>query len=323
MAQQDLNVLARSTRFDTSSAQTVFPAADGGGRALQGKPRRARTSSWSRFELPVAAQLGTLDATIVCRRADPPDRRASRCCRRERGRSFRAGDRQLARKILDSSSPRKSTHTSWRPATFGVAEIRPASDDTPALTCCAASSWWSKSIRKSRRAASLLEKTGHDTEAIEFLDQLVKSAPWDPVYRLRLAKARIAATQDASSAQDSLTAIASDKSVAYGIRLQAALAVAGRSHADLGSGELNLLANPSSLTPAAADKFYFSTKHASRRLRARTTRQQIQSLSHCVIDFPQRPDVRYPLFEAEVSTRAYEQAISTLEPVFHTGIPAA
>ena len=38
-------------------------------------------------------------------------------------------------------------------------------------------------------AAALLEKTGHNAEAVEFLEQLVQSAPWDSIYRLRLAKA--------------------------------------------------------------------------------------------------------------------------------------
>src|SRR5208337_4132330 len=97
----------------------------------------------------------------------------------------------------------------------------------------------------------------------EFLDQLVKSAPWEPSYRLRLAKAKLAAkdaagAQASTQAQDSLAAIASGPSTPYDLRLKAAVALAGRPHSDLGSGELNLLAGPAAATTtAAADKFYF------------------------------------------------------------------
>jgi tetratricopeptide (TPR) repeat protein len=290
--------------------------------ALSKESRDAQAAALVPLELHVAAQLGTLDATIAQYRADPQTAPASALLRSAARQLFEAGDRQSARKILEFVFAQEiDAHQLAATNFLGLAEIRLASGDTPGaldllrrLVVVVGNPF-----ENLDGAASLLEKTGHNTEAIEFLDQLVKSAPWDPVYRLRLAKARIAATQDASSAQDSLTAIASDTSVAYGIRLQAALAVAGRSHADLGSGELNLLANPSSLTPAAADKFYFYEARLKAAQSANDATTKIQLLSHCVIDFPQRPDARYPQFEAEVSTRAYEQALGILEPAFHTG----
>ena len=94
---------------------------------------------------------------------------------------------------------------------LGLAEIRIAAGDTPGA------------VELLRRlvvvvgnpfenldpAAALLEKTGHNAEAIEFLEQLVKASPWEAAYRLRLAKAKVAAGQDVDSAQNALTAIAS------------------------------------------------------------------------------------------------------------------
>ena len=290
--------------------------------ALSKESRDAQAAALVPLELHVAAQLGTLDARIAQYRADPQTAPASALLRTAARQLFEAGDKQSAREILEFVFAQEiDAHQLAATNFLGLAEIRLASGDTPGA------------LELLRRlvvvvgnpfenldgAASLLEKTGHNAEAIEFLDQLVKSSPWDPVYRLSLAKARIAATQDASSAQDSLTAIASDKSVAYGVRLQAAVALAGRSHADLGGGELNLVANPSSLTPAAADKFYFYEARVKAAQSANDTATKIQLLSHCLIDFPQRPDARYPLFEAQVSMQAYEQALSTLEPVFHAG----
>ena len=81
-------------------------------------------------------------------------------------------------------------------------------------------------------AAALLEKTGHNAEAVEFLDQLVKSAPWDASYRLRLAQAKLAGkdaegTQAVALGQESLAAIASASGNSYDLRLKAAVALAG------------------------------------------------------------------------------------------------
>src|SRR5260370_18491914 len=91
-------------------------------------------------------------------------------------------------------------------------------------------------------AAALLEKTGHNAEAVELLEQLVKSAPWDGSYRLRLAKAKLAAGSDASSAQDALSAIASAPASTYDLRLKAAASFPATSSHHFGSAELTLLA---------------------------------------------------------------------------------
>ncbi len=161
-----------------------------------------------------------------------------------------SGDKQSARKVLEFVFAREIEEHKLNAANFlGLAEIRIAAGDTPGA------------VELLRRlvvvvgnpfenldpAAALLEKTGHNAEAIEFLEQLVKASPWEPGYRLRLARARIAAGQDLSSAQSALTAIASGPDVSYSVRTQAALAVAGMGGlVELGSAELNLLAGGAS-----------------------------------------------------------------------------
>ena len=95
-------------------------------------------------------------------------------------------------------------------------------------------------------AAALLEQTGHDAEAIEFLSALAKGVPWNAVYRLRLANAQVRAAGKATVASEVYTAIASiaaDDSHSYDLRVQAAVALRG-AHFDsskLGSEELHLL----------------------------------------------------------------------------------
>jgi tetratricopeptide (TPR) repeat protein len=167
-------------------------------------------------------------------------------------------------------------------------------------------------------AAALLEKTGHNKEAVEFLEQLVKSAPWNSAYRLRLARAKIAADSGAPPARGELVSVASASSATYDLRLKAAAGLSGQSHGDLGSEELNLLANPSTITTANADKFYFYEARISAAKISKDPQTKIQLLSHCVIDFPRRTEARYPLFETEVAVKEYDFALGALEPVLST-----
>ncbi len=174
-------------------------------------------------------------------------------------------------------------------------------------------------------AAALLEKTGHDAEAIEFLEQLVKSAPWEPAYRLRLTKAELATGTSTSSTaapaptKAELATIASSPSVAYDVRLKAAESLAGRSHGDLGGGELNLMAEaPPAITPEAADKFYFYEARIRAAAHATNPQVKVQLLSHCIIDFPQREEARVPLFQAAFAARTDEYAIGVIEKFSQT-----
>lgn len=167
-------------------------------------------------------------------------------------------------------------------------------------------------------AASLLEKTGHHTEAAEFLDQLVKSAPWDASYRLRLAKEKLAANVDVTAATDSLSAIASSPGTSYDLRLQAARALGGRGHSDLGSAELNLLSGTGTVTASSADKFYFYEARIRAAGETADSQVKIQLLSHSIIDFPRRNPARVPLFQAAQSARSYSYAIAVVEPLLQS-----
>jgi hypothetical protein len=139
----------------------------------------------------------------------------------------------------------------------------------------------------------------------------------DSSYRLRLAKAKLAAGQDAATAQDALIAVASAPSASYDLRLKSATALAGRAHSDLGSAELNLLAgDPAAITPAAADKFYFYAVRLKAAQKAPDTPAKLRLLSHCTIDFPRRDEARVPLFQAAAAANANEYAVGVMEPLF-------
>ncbi len=157
-------------------------------------------------------------------------------------------------------------------------------------------------------AATLLEKTGHNAEAIEFLQQLVQSAPWDAAYRLRLAKAELAAKQDASSAQQALASISSSPENSYSMRTQAALALAGAGGQEpplqLGSQELNLLAGGmKTVSAAATDQVFFYEARVRAAQVMSDARTRIQLLSNALADTPARDDARIPLFQAAAALR--------------------
>ncbi len=168
-------------------------------------------------------------------------------------------------------------------------------------------------------AAALLEKTGHNAEAVEFLEQLVKSAPWEPSYRVRLAKARLTLPADSASAADALASVASAPDAPYSVRLKAASAIAGKSHANLGSGELNLLASASPIAAADADKFYYYEARIKAVETVADSHTKSELLSHCIIDFPRRETARVPLFEVSMAGHSYSYGLGVLDPLLQAG----
>jgi predicted negative regulator of RcsB-dependent stress response len=287
--------------------------------ALPRETRDARAAALVPLDLQAAAQLGTLDQKIAGYRAEPQTVPASAILRHSARQLFEAGDKQSARKILEFVFAREIDEHQLNAANFlGLAEIRLASGDTPGaldllhrLVAVVGNP-----LENLDPAAALLEKAGHNAEAIEFLDPLVKSAPWDASYRLRLAKARMAAGRDVAASQAVLASIASGSNAAYDLRIKAALALAGRLHSDLGSGELNLLTgNPGAISGTAADKFYFYEARIRAAQNTADAQTKIKLLSHCVIDFPRRDEARVPLFQAAANARSDEFALAILEPL--------
>jgi predicted Zn-dependent protease len=320
-AQQDLNswqvrwikYLVRTKQY----AQVADAIA-----ALPKKTRDAQATTLIPVDLQVAAQLGTLDSRIAGYRAQPQSVPASTILRGAARQLFEAGDKQSARKILEFVFTREIDEHQLVAANFlGLAETRLASGDTPGaidllrrLVVVVGSPF-----ENLDPAAALLEKTGHNAEAIEFLEQLVKSTPWDPSYLLRLTKVRIAAGQNAAQSQETVALIASGAEVPYDLRIKAALALVGQPHGNLGSGELNLLAgNLTGIPAAAADKFYFYEARIKAAQNTAESQTKIRLLSHCVIDSPRRDEARVPLFDAAASQRSDEFAVGVLEPLLQT-----
>jgi len=290
--------------------------------ALPDEIRQAQAGNLVPLDLQVAAQIGTLDSKLTAYRTESQNAPAPDNLRKAARVLFEAGDKQSARKIVELVFASEIEERRLIAANFlGLAEIRIASGDTAGA------------VELLRRlvvavgnpfenldpAAALLEKTGQNAEAIEFLDELVKSAPWEPSYRLRLAKAKLATDASPVEAHDELVSIASGTGVPYDLRVKAALTLSGRDHSDLGSGELNVLAgSAAAITVSVADRFYFYEARIIAAKNVADAQARTQLLSHCIIDFPRREDARLPLFKAATAVKSDEYALGVVEPLFNT-----
>lgn len=298
-----------------------YPEAAAAIAALPQETRESQKNSVIPLELEVAAQLETLGAKLAGYRAEPPSAPPGDLLRNAAHNLFESGDKQSARKILELVFAREIEDHRLIAANFlGLAEIRLASGDTPGaldllrrLVVAVGSPF-----ENLDPAAALLEKTGHNAEAIEFLGQLVKSAPWEPSYRLRLAKAKLAVGSDTANATAALVQVAATPATSYDLRLKASATLAGQAHPDLGSGELNLLAGTGPIAAGNADRFYYYEARIKAAQQTSDTQAKVQLLSHCVIDFPRRDAARVPLFEASIAGHSDNYALGIIEPLFET-----
>jgi len=288
---------------------------------LSSLPKDAQAEQAGEFiplELQIAAHLATLDARLASYRADEENAPAAEILRAAARRLQKGGDRASARKILEFVFAREIDRHNLAASNFlGLAEIRIAAGDLPGamqllrrLTVVVG-----EPFENLEPAAALLEKTGHPAEAAEFLEQLTKATPWKAEYRLRWARARIAASADAAGAGEDLAKIAADASVFYSIREEATLALAGqRPAAALGSKELSLLSGaPAQITVAAADQPYFYEARIRAAKGATDPQSKLQILLKAVEDFPAREEARYLLFETAAGARADFLAIAALD----------
>lgn len=281
--------------------------------------RQTQSAALIPLELQAGASLGTLDSKLAAYRNDPASAPATELLRTSAQRLLKSGDKQSARKILEYAFARDIEEHQLSAANFlGLAEIRLASGDTAGalellhrlVTAVG------DPLENLEPAAALLERTHHDSEAIPFLEQLVKSAPWEPAYRVRLAKAMIAAAEDPARAHAALVGVAADSQSPYELRAGAASALTGSQSPSLGSDELNLLAQgPGAITATTADKAYFFAARVKAAENSADARAKMQLLTHCIMDFPRREDARVPLFRAAATAQANEFALGIVEPL--------
>jgi cellulose synthase operon protein C len=286
--------------------------------ALKKDHSSEQVSSLGPAELECAAKLGTLDAKISSYQSNQPDAPSTESLRLAASRLLKTGEKQSARKILEFVYSRDMANHEFVATNFlGLAEARIDDGDTPGavavlkrLVLVAGDPY-----ENMDSSAALLEKTGHPAEAIEFLEPLASCTPWEPGFRLRLAKARVASGKDKSAAADSLAKLSADPDNPYALRVLAATALAGFTHAHgFGSAELELLAQgPKSITPAAADHPFFVDARLAAAENAANPRNKMEILEKALADSPSNDAARLAFFRAAASTGADQLALASIE----------
>jgi tetratricopeptide (TPR) repeat protein len=161
-------------------------------------------------------------------------------------------------------------------------------------------------------AASLLERTGHDAEALEFLTPLAIGVPWEPDYKLRLARAELKAQVKVADAQAMLAQLLQDNSVPYRARIEAATALSGSPKpASAGSGELMLLASGPRITAQQANRPYYL---AARIVAARTAANPEPILLDALACGPS-DEAHLMLFEKEFALGHNAMARAAIDPL--------
>ena len=288
--------------------------------SLSEETRNTQAGEEIPLELRAAAKLGTLDEKIARFRSAPKNAPSADILRNAAQELTQAGDNQSARKILEFMFAREISQFRLDATNFlGLAEARIDSGDLPG------------GVELLRRlalivgapydnldsAAGLLERTGNNAEAIEFLDEMVKSAPWNSSYALRLAKAKAAASSDVNNARTAMANVAGNTDSPYRVRENAALALAGGGGSgNLGGAELGLLAGDArEITAVAADQPFFSDARLKAAQSLTDADAKIRLLSNTLAESPDRTDIRIALFQAAGMEQNDQLAVAAISPL--------
>ncbi len=170
-------------------------------------------------------------------------------------------------------------------------------------------------------AASLLESKHKYTEAIQFLQPLTQSSPWEASLKVRLAVAMLAANTQAPQALATLTAVASDPRAAYAERLAAARAMKGHGAANpaTGSAELNLLARDGCPSEDEAGKPFFiqARMDAAACMQDKNARERL--LLAAMAASPSDSALRLQYVSAAFEAGQNARALVASEPILENG----
>jgi Flp pilus assembly protein TadD len=276
------------------------------------------------YEIQCAAKLGTLDALLEMYKTALEASPSAESLRGAARQLVDSGDRQSARKVLEFVfAGQLEEHQLSATSFLGLAEIRLADGDMAGAIALLKRMVLTvgDQYQGMDSAAALLEKTNHPAEALVFLGPLSKATPWEASFRLRLAKAQLAANQDKAGAAETLAKIVTADENSYSLRVQAASALPGLAPpSDFGSQELKLIAaGANNITPADADRLFFYDARLAAAQRVSSAQEKIELLGKALADLPSRNDARIPFFRAAALLQQDELALASIEQLLQRG----
>jgi hypothetical protein len=267
----------------------------------------------------IAIARNQFDAMIDQYKSHPESAPAVELLRNVATTLQKSGQRGPARKILEYVFQQEIAEHRLNAANMlGLAEIRIQDGDMPGalqilrrLTLVVG-----QPFENLEPAASLLSRTGHHAEAVEFLAQLMKATPWDERIRLKLAQEQLASDVGAGTAQAEAVKVASDPQSAYIDREDAASILKGRGAASLGSAELDALAG-GNISVEFVDKPHFYAARLRAAEKAVSTDVKERLLRNALSDTPDRDAARMPLFTVLANAGKDRLATSAVDPMLH------
>jgi tetratricopeptide (TPR) repeat protein len=280
--------------------------------------RKTRVNQAAPLEARIAAQSGTL-AALIGRFAKDPSAAPPLEDLQKAATDLQAhGDVASARQLLEFVYNQQLDSHQFSAATFlGLAEIRLTQGDTKTavallrrMTLITGEPFESLSD-----AAELLSRTGHSTEALDFLADRVRSTPWDYA-----AKAELGRLQAGSPLSRT---VAETADAPYEVRANAARAI-GESKATAlttSSAELNLLSSATPIAAASAEKPYFYRARLEAAAQSNDLAAKIRLLQGAASIMPNTDETKLQLFDAAYRAKRYQTAVAALYPLFaRTGI---
>jgi hypothetical protein len=170
-------------------------------------------------------------------------------------------------------------------------------------------------------AASLLESHHKFAEAIQFLQPLAQSSPWDAGLKIRLAVAMLAGDAHSQPALATLTAVAADTKATYAERVAAAKALKGHgaANANLGSAELELLTRANCPSEDEAVKPFFIQSRMAAASCTPDAKLRERLLFSAIAVSPSDGELRLQYVSAAFATGQNARALLAAEPIIANG----
>jgi hypothetical protein len=170
-------------------------------------------------------------------------------------------------------------------------------------------------------AASLLESHHKYSEAIQFLQPLAQSSPWNVSVKIRLAVATLAVNAQDTQALGTLAAVAADPKATYAERITAAKAIKGHSATTLStnSTELNLLARDGCPSEEEIGKAFFVQARMAAAACATDKNARERILLAAIAAVPNDTDLRLQYLSAAFDAGQSTRALVAAEPILSNG----
>jgi len=290
--------------------------------ALPEAARKTLSLQIAPFEIQIASRQGKLDSLLASYRENPERAPADGALRSAAVALHKDGDDVSERRVLAFMYARAIDRRDFTPANFlGLAELRLESgDDTEAVALLRRMTLIAgKPFENLLNAGSLLAEHKHPAEAAKFFSERVKAAPWDLEARLQLAKAELAANRNNPEAAQILEGLAGNRQADYGLRAEAATALAPLhvSGDDPGRSELNLLAAGQPIGAQAASQPFFAQARIQAAAQSGSPQEKMTLLRDAIAVKPDDDTARIEFFRAVHETGHDQLAISAIGPLLY------